>query len=68
GIHATICPGVYLAERTDLHKHRIAVKFKIIKRIVQQLFLHRYAVLLPFGLQVILALALQAGVKGASGY
>lgn len=67
GVHTTIHPRVYFANRILLNKHRVTAKFKLKKRITQQFFLHGYTVLLPFALQVILAFALQAGVEGAGG-
>ena len=49
-VHAAIGPGIYFAEGANRHKKRIAAKFKMVKRIGNQLFLFRDGVLLPFTL------------------
>ncbi len=66
-VHAAIHAQVYIAESIDLYKYRVAVKFKVIKRISKQLLLLGNAVLLPLALQIAFALALQAGIERAGG-
>lgn len=48
--HTGIYPVIYFAECLLLNKKRIAGKFKMIKRISNQLLLHNRGILLPFAL------------------
>jgi len=65
--HATVGAIVYGAEVLHLHKKAIAIKGKMVKRIINQAFFAHHRILFPFALQISRTFALVGRVELTGG-